>query len=452
MVHLNRQKWYLVATLVTIGLLAFSANLSADQGKVYSLSINGAISPATADYFERGLDQAIDGHADVLLVHMNTPGGLDKSMRAIIQAILDSPIPVVVYVSPKGARAASAGTYIAYASHVAAMAPATNIGSATPVSIGISAPKPKSQEDQDKEPADAAGSDDVMQRKMINDAEAYILSLAQLRNRNQEWAKLAVREAANLSAEDALAKQVIEIVAYDEQELIKALNGRQLTIDGRQISLDLENPQIVELETDWRTELLMVITDPSIAYLLLLAGVYGLMFEFLHPGGLLPGVVGAICLLVAMYALSLLPINMAGLALLILGIVLMAAEALAPSFGILGIGGGAAFIIGSFMLMDSSLPGYQIAPAIIITASLVSGFIVFFVLSLLLKARRSPLVSGNAELLNHAAIAVEDFDGHGRVMIRGEVWQADCDRPIKNGQTVIVKAIDGLNLQVVEEE
>jgi len=443
-----------VVALISGALLyLFSPNINAQQGKIYSLTIDGAISPANSDYFIRGLDKAIADDASVLLLNLNTPGGLDMSMRSMIQAILSSPIPVVIYISPKGARAASAGTYLIYASHIAAMAPATNLGSATPISLGNMKPV-ETDEDNEKnsdaeEPVGLTKTVDVLQRKMINDAQAYIRSLAQLRGRNEEWAVKAVSQSANLSANEALEKKVIEIIAYDRNELIKALHQRDVSLGNKTVTLQLIDPEIIELKPDWRTEILIVITDPSLAYLLLLAGIYGLMFEFLNPGSLLPGTIGAICLVVALYALNMLPINMAGLILLLIGITLMIAEAFVPSFGVLGFGGITAFTIGSFMLMDTSLPGYQIAPALIISTTLVSAVSIIFVLSMLLKARRRPLVTGKEEMMEIAATAVEDFDGDGRVLIRGEIWRARCEQAVTKDQKLRVKAIDGLTLKVV---
>jgi len=451
-VHPHIKKLTLLAIFIGVLLYFFSTDLFARQGKIYSLTIDGAISPANADYFIRGLDQAIENSADLLLLNLNTPGGLDKSMRLMIQSILDSPIPVVVYISPKGARGASAGTYLVYASHIAAMAPATNLGSATPISIGGIEPPETEKDNKEDTPVSENKTENIMQKKMVSDAQAYIRSLAQLRGRNEEWAENAVIKSANLPANDALAKNVIDLVAYDQQELIKALNQREINLGNRSITLHLVDPEIISYEPDWRTEILIVITDPSLAYLLLLAGVYGLMFEFLNPGGLLPGIIGAICLIFALYALNMLPINMAGLVLLLFGISMMVFEAFSPSFGLLGFGGVVSFTIGSFMLMDTGLPGFQIAPSLIISTALFSVFIVIFVLSLLLKARVRPLVSGKEELIDHEAIAIEDFDGHGRVMVRGEIWQADCDQAIRKEQAVRIKAVNGLTLKVITED
>ncbi|MCW8879333.1 MAG: nodulation protein NfeD [Kangiellaceae bacterium] len=447
--HLKKAVY--IALAIGVFLLLFSTFVSAERHKIYLATIDGAISPATADYFDRALEKATEDKAQLLILQLNTPGGLDKSMRHMIQVILDSSIPIVTYVSPKGARAASAGTYIVYASHVAAMADATNLGSATPVSIGLVEP-PKQDGQKDTKESSAKQTMDAMQRKMINDAKAYIKGLAQLRERNQEWAEQAVESAANLPAKDALEKQVINIIAYDLEHLIKQLHGKQIKLNKETITLDVAESELVVFDSDWRTELLIIITDPSIAYLLLLAGIYGLMFEFLNPGSLLPGTLGAICLLVALYALNMLPINYAGLALLLLGIGLMVAEAFAPSFGILGMGGIAAFSIGSFMLLDSEVPGYQIAPALIVSTSIASAVLLIFIVSMIIKSRRSPEVSGQKELINHTAIATESFDGLGRVMIRGEVWQAISEQPISKSQQVKVVAIDGLTLKIKPEE
>lgn len=453
-IHPHIKKITVIAIIVGILLYFFSTDVFSQQGKIYSLTIDGAISPANADYFVRGLDEAINNNADLLLLNLNTPGGLDKSMRLMIQAILSSPIPVVIYISPKGARGASAGTYLMYASHVAAMAPATNLGSATPISIGIMKP-PEAEKNRNKnsdsdtdELIRDSKTENVLQKKMINDAEAYIRSLAQLRGRNEKWAVKAVNRAANLSANEALQNKVIDLIAYNQNELVKALHLRKVKLGDKMVTLQLVEPEIVEVKPDWRTEILIVITDPSLAYLLLLAGIYGLMFEFLNPGSLLPGTIGTICLIVALYALNMLPIDMAGLILLLIGITLMIGEAFVPSFGVLGFGGIISFTIGSFMLMDTSLPGYQIAPSLIISTALVSAFIVLFVLSMLLKIKGRPLVSGEQELLDQQGIATVDFHGHGRVMIRGEIWQAVCEQPVKKEQAVRINAIDGLTLQV----
>jgi len=301
---------------------------------------------------------------------MDTPGGLDLSMRAIIKHILASPIPVASFVAPDGARAASAGTYILYASHIAAMAPATNLGAATPVSIA-----PQSPPDEPREPASAQGKPRqdgdraadapstarTLTRKQTNDAAAYIRGLAQLRGRNAEWADKAVREAVSLSAREALELNVIDLIAADIPQLLQQLDGRQLAVLGQPRRLATGGAGIVDYRPDWRARLLIVITDPGIAYLLLMIGFYGLLFEFFSPGLVAPGVIGGICLLLALFALQLLPVSYTGLALIALGVGLLVAEHFAPSFGILGMGGVTAFVIGSIMLIDTDAPGYFIA-------------------------------------------------------------------------------------------
>ncbi|NMH65828.1 nodulation protein NfeD [Shewanella sp. SHSM-M6] len=449
--HIKKLFW--IALFIGIGFLLYSSYVGAAQNKVYLLTIDGAISPAHADYFSRGLDKAIEDGSQAVILKLNTPGGLDKSMREMIQKILDSPIPIIIYVSPKGARAASAGTYLIYASHVAAMAPATNLGSATPVSIGIAPPTPADEKDKDKDKAAQAETPptDVMQKKQVNDAKAYIRSLAQLRGRNEQWAVAAVSEADNISAQEALDKGVIELISYDTAQLLAQLDGREVNLGQRTVRLDLKQPEVIAYDTDWRTRILVIITDPSIAYLLLLAGIYGLVFEFLNPGTLLPGTLGSICLLLAMYAFNMLPISFAGLALLLLGLALMVAEAFAPSFGVLGIGGICAFALGSFMLMDSSLPGYQIAPALIISMTVFSAVVALFMISMIIRGRSRPVVSGDQELLQHEAEVIADFKGSGRVMIRGEVWLAFSEEPLQRGQKVKVIGIDGLTLMVTRE-
>lgn len=439
---------FILSLLFLAGALLISASANNVSHPVFQLTINDAIGPATDDYVERAIEMATQEHAALIIIRMDTPGGLDSAMRSIIKNITNSSVPVAVYVAPTGARAASAGTYILYASHIAAMAPGTNLGAATPVQIGGISPTDfqKGKDKTDKQAPE--NNKTTLQKKVINDAVAYIRGLAQLRGRNQEWAEKAVREAASLPATDALKKNVIDIVANSTTDLLKQIDGREVFVQGQKLRLKTAGLTLKEINPDWRSRLLSVITNPNIAYILMLLGIYGLILEFYNPGSILPGTVGAICLLLAMYSFQLLPINYAGMALILLGIALMIGEAFAPSFGVLGIGGVIAFVIGSIILMDTDVPGFGIDISIIVTFAIVSIFLLVFVVGMAIKARRRPVVSGMEELLGREALVIEDFEQEGRVNIHSENWSAHCDTPLQKGQTVKVIGIDGLTLQV----
>jgi len=430
-------------------LMVLAAVPALGQEKVWLLDIKGAIGPASADHMVRGLEQAQASGAEILILRIDTPGGLDTAMRDMIKALLASSIPVVAYVAPGGARAASAGTYLLYASHVAAMAPGTNLGAATPVQIG--APSlPRLPDDGEGDGSGERGVQpaSAMERKIINDAVAYIQSLAQLRNRNPEWAEEAVREGASLSAEDALELGVIELMAESVEILIEKLDGREVTVDGQSQTLATGGLAVYVHPIDWRSEFLAVITNPNIAYMLMLVGIYGLFIEFSNPGLGVPGVVGAVSLMLALYAFQVLPVSYAGLGLMILGIALMTAEAFAPSFGIFGLGGILSFVVGSIMLMDTDLPGYRIAMPMIAAFTIFSAGLLIFALGLVLKARRQALVSGLDHLVGISTEIEALHEDGALVRADGELWHVECEQTLEKDDLVTVTGIDGVTLKV----
>ncbi|TCP13101.1 membrane-bound serine protease (ClpP class) [Crenobacter luteus] len=448
--------WRLCRLLLICGLALLLAGAGAAPRGVVLIPLQGAIGPARADFVERGLVHAREAGAALVVLQMDTPGGLDVAMRQIIQAILASPVPVATFIAPSGSRAASAGTYILYASHIAAMAPGTNLGAATPVQVGIGGGPERQDGKADKRAAsEAAGETQqqtALEKKQVNDAAAYIRGLAQLRGRNADWAERAVREAVSLSADEARAEGVIDLVARDVPELLRQLDGREVdTAAGRQ-RLDTRAATLSRFDPDWRDRLLAALTDPSIALILMMIGLYGLFFEFSNPGFVLPGVVGAICLLIGLFALQLLPINYTGLALLLFGLACLLAEAFLPSFGILGIGGIVAFSIGALLLVDTDVPGLGVPVWLVAALAASTALFVFGVSGLALKARKRPVVSGAEGLAASTGVMLEaadgDEDGFGWASVQGERWRVRSERPLPPGTPVRVTGRDGLTLTV----
>lgn len=417
------------------------------------LRIQGPIGPAIADFIEKSLEPANLGDTALIILEIDTPGGLSDSMRVIIRAILDAPAPVAGYVYPSGSRAASAGTYILYACHIAAMAPGTNLGAATPVQIGgggLPLPqerKPNRGEDREADPGDAP-SGDAMTAKMVNDAAAYIRSLAEMRGRNAEWAERAVREGVSLPVNEALEKGVIDLIAEDAADLLRRIDGREVRIGDRRVTLRTAGLAVRSIEPDWRTRLLAILTNPNIAFILVLVGVYGLIFEFAHPGTFGPGIAGGICLLMAFYGLSVLPLNHAGLMLLLLAIALMAAEAFVPSFGVLGVGGIVAFVLAATMLFDTDIPGFGISWPVIGGAALVSGLLLIFLLGYVWRAQRRPITTGSEGLIGREAVVLSWAGSDGYVRLGGERWRAASHRRFTPGERVMVIRRTGLVLEV----
>ena len=447
-------RWFAVHLLVAVIAAMSALPAKAATQRAIILEISDAIGPAIADYIVGELRAADTTQTGLIVLRMNTPGGLDSSMREIVSAILASPVPVATYVAPNGARAASAGTYIAYASAVVGMAPGTNIGAATPVQLGVSPFFPGGRPEQP--PAQKNGQEkgtvgeptDTESRKAINDAVAYIRSLAELNGRNADWAAEAVRKAVSLPASEALKLHVVDVIADDVPDLLRKIDGRTATVAGKPERLATAGLEVLTVAPDWRTELLAIATNPNVALILMLIGVYGLLFEFLSPGAVAPGLIGAISLFVALYALHLLPINYAGAALVLLGIGLMVAEAHIGAFGVIGVGGIVAFVIGAIMMFPSGTPGFELSPMVVAATVIATASLFLLVLAMLLRSRKRLVITGKEALLGAEGEAVAWRGEDGRVRIRGEIWRARASKPLKPGTRVKVVDRDGLVLIV----
>lgn len=419
--------------VLLVGLfMAMAAPVHASDSVVV-VGIKGGISVATADYITSGIEYAESSGAQLIIIDIDTPGGLVAPMRDIVQAILGSSVPVASYVTPAGARADSAGTYILLASHIAAMTPTTHLGAATPVSLLNDAP---------------TESESAPELKMMNDAVAYIRSLAIRHGRNADWAEKAVRDAATLTAGEALQENVIDLVADNHAELLQLIDGREIEINSATIKLETRAAVIEEFTPNWRIRILSAIANPETVLLLGLIGLYGLMYEGWNPGAIVPGVVGVICLLLAAYALQVLPVNYAGLALIVVGVALMTAEAFAPSFGALGLGGIAAFVIGAIIMFDSGIPGFGISITFVVVLAVAFAVLFVWLISYLLALQRRGAVSGRDSIIGGVAAALQDFQGEGKVWLEGEAWAARSSVAIEKDQRVVVRAMDGLILEV----
>jgi len=433
-----------------LGVLCIGACQAAPAAppQVVVLVIDGMINPATAEFFSRGLAQAQSRNVSLVVLQLDTPGGLDTSMRAMIKDILNSTVPVATWVGPAGARAASAGTYILYASHIAAMAPASNLGAATPIAIGAAQPEPGAQPPASGRSGAASGPVDTLHQKAVNDAAAFLRSLAQLRGRNAEFAERAVRLAHSMSAQEALHAGVIDLIARDIDDLLRQLDGRQVMLGASKVRLALAGAQVQTVTPDWRTGVLALLSNPTVALALMMLGIYGLFVEVVHPGAAVPGVAGGICLLLALYALHLLPVNWAGVALILLGAALMIAEVFLPTFGVVGVGGIVALVVGGMMLIDTDAGAPAVPFPFLVGVAAVSASVIFGFGAFAMRARRRPVVSGQEGLVGSQGVVTWVDEEGAWARVQGASWRVRSREPLAAGTTVRVEKVDGLTLEV----
>lgn len=412
--------------------------------------IDGPISPASGEFIEDAIADAAAEGAEALVIELDTPGGLVESTRDIVQAILASRVPVVVYVAPGGARAGSAGVFITLAAHVAAMAPGTNIGAATPIQMGGDTPTPRGPAPADSAAREAQGEEQgrALDQKILNDTIAFIRTIAEKRGRNAEWAVTAVTEAASITETEAVEMNVVDLVARSTAELLGAIDGREVEVLDRTVTLATAGAEVRTVEKGLRFKVLDAIANPNIAFVLMLIGIYGIFFELMNPGGILPGVVGVISILLAFFALQALPVNYVGVLLMLFSLVLFIAEVKVVSHGLLTVGGVAAFVLGGTMLFDSPEPFFRVSWVVIVPAAILTAGFFVFALGKAVQTWRTKPTTGAEGLIGERGVVRKRIDPRGTVLVHGEVWNAVADEPLDSGQAVEVVAVEGLTARV----
>ena len=410
-------------------LLVLLAVVTARAGTVYKIIVDGVINPVAAEYINEAIGEAEEENAVLLLIEMDTPGGLMVSMHEIVKDILGAEVPVAVYISPGGARAGSAGVFITAAAHIAAMAPGTNIGSAHPVNMG-----------------GAQDTSAVMAEKIINDAVAHIRSVSEKRGRNADWNEKAIRESANITEKEALKLKVIDLIAVNDDSLLAAIDGKEVDVLSGKKILQTKNARIESHEMNWRQRALDMLSDPNILYILFLIGLTGITLELYNPGAILPGVVGGICIILFLYSVQTIPVNIAGILLIIFSAVLFLLEIKVASYGILSIGGVIALVLGSLMLVDSPLPFLQISWKLILAATTTISLFFLFAIGMVLKSFRKKPSTGREGLIGEHGVTLEDLKPEGQIEIHGEIWQAVSDQRVKKGKKVVVETVDARHL------